>query len=329
MEQTERTRSDRYRQYSDYLRHKFGEKVYKLPINLPGSCPNRDGTLASGGCIFCDEQGAGFECLPNHLSVRRQIDENKEFFRRRFNAHKFICYFQAFSNTYLPLADFRKNLSEAAADPDVVGISVSTRPDCINEHYLEFMGELRRERSLEIDVELGLQTVNYHTLEKINRGHTLAEFVDAVLRIKKYDLAVCAHVILNLPWDEPLDVVENAKMLSALGIDYVKLHSLYIVRGTPLADMYERGEFSLISLDEYLERVIIFLEYIDPAIVIQRLVGKGPQGNLLFCNWNTSWWKIKYRLEELLAERDIRQGQKFNYLNGKALSRFSSCEQLI
>jgi len=309
----------RYRVYSEYLQEKFGEKVYKLPVNLPGTCPNRDGAVGTGGCIFCDEEGAGFECLPNAFSIAKQIEENKRFFKKRFNANKFIAYFQAFTNTYLGLEQFKANMSAAVQDPEIIGISISTRPDCINDQYLDFLGELQKEKSLDINIELGLQTVNYHTLEFVNRGHTLAEFIDAQLRIKKRGFESVAHLILNLPGDDILDVIENAKIISALGVNYVKLHSLYIVKGTKLGDMYEQGLIKLITLDEYIERVIAFMEYLDPAVVIQRLVGKGPQGNLYFCNWGTSWWKIKRRIEELLEERDTYQGKKFAYLNGKAL----------
>ncbi|MFZ5641057.1 MAG: TIGR01212 family radical SAM protein, partial [Bacillota bacterium] len=195
----------RYNEYSKYLVRKFGEKVYKLPVNLPGTCPNRDGTVGEGGCIFCDEEGAGFECLPNTLSVAEQIAENKAFFIRRFNARKFITYFQAFTNTYTFFEKFRENMLAAAAEPDIVGISISTRPDCINDRYLDFLADLRRDKGIDINIELGLQTANWHTLQKINRGHTLAEFVDAVLRIKKRGFEIVAHIILNLPWDDEAD----------------------------------------------------------------------------------------------------------------------------
>ncbi|MCL4439177.1 MAG: TIGR01212 family radical SAM protein [Firmicutes bacterium] len=315
-------KSTRYRQYSDHLTEKFGQKVYKLPVNLPGTCPNRNGTVGRGGCIFCDEEGAGFECLPNTMSVKQQIQKNREFFIRRFNAQKFIVYFQAFTNTYLSLEQFKENILAAADEDDVVGISVSTRPDCINDAYLDFLQELQARRGLDINIELGLQTVNYHALVKVNRGHTLAEFIDAVQRIQKRKFEICVHIILNLPWDNGLDVIENAKILSVLGVHYVKLHSLYVVKGTVLADMYQREEFRIIPLEEYIDRVVTFLEYLDPRIVIQRLVGKGPQDNQLFSNWNTSWWKIKQTIEKTLAERDTWQGKNFDYLNGKAL-RFS------
>jgi len=316
-----RTSISRYNIYSRHLINKFGQKVYKLPVNLPGSCPNRDGTLGYGGCIFCDEQGSGFDALPNNLSVTEQLRQNKEYFRRWFNANKYIAYFQSFTNTYLPLEQFAANINCAATEENIVGISVSTRPDCISEEYLDILCKAQAEKNMDINIELGLQTVNYHTLRKINRGHTLAEFIDAVLRIHRRQFEICTHLILNLPWDNMDDVIENAKLISALGIRYVKLHSLYIVRGTELGNMYERGKLDLITLEQYVRRVISFLEYLDPDIVIQRLVGKGPQNKVLFCNWDTSWWKIKQELERLLEVEDTWQGKKFNYLNGKALSR--------
>ncbi|MCL4440206.1 MAG: TIGR01212 family radical SAM protein [Firmicutes bacterium] len=309
----------RYNIYSEYLKKKYGGKVYKLPVNLPGTCPNRDGTLGYGGCIFCDEAGAGFQCLPNTMEIKKQIEENREYFKKRFNAQKFIVYFQAFTNTYLPLSAFMENIKNACLD-DVVGISVSTRPDCINDKYLDFLLELKEKSGLNIDIELGLQTVNYHTLEKINRGHSLAEFIDAVLRIHQRGFCICAHLILNLPWDGPVDVVENAKIISALGIRYVKLHSLYVVAGTRLGELYKRGEAPIPSMDQYVDSVVLFLEHLDPQIVIQRLVGKGPEENVLFSNWGSSWWKIKHTIESELAERDTRQGNRFNYLNGRALT---------
>ncbi|SHK57747.1 TIGR01212 family radical SAM protein [Desulforamulus aeronauticus] len=312
-------KSTRYRQYSDHLVKKFGQKVYKLPVNLPGTCPNRDGTVGKGGCIFCDEAGAGFECLPNTLDIQQQIEKNRDFFIKRFHAKKFIVYFQAFTNTYLPLEQFKENMVAAASQEDIVGISISTRPDCINDAYLDFLVELQKEYGLDINIELGLQTVNYHTLTRVNRGHTLAEFIDAVQRIKQRNFEICTHIILNLPWDNLLDVKENAKILSVLGIDYVKLHSLYVVKGTLLADMYERQEFKIISLEEYTNRMITFLEYLHPDIVVQRLVGKGPQEHQLFANWSTSWWKIKQSIENSLEEKDTWQGKKCDYMNGKAL----------
>lgn len=312
-------KASRYNVYSEHLIHKFGEKVYKLPVNLPGTCPNRDGRLGTGGCIYCDEQGAGFDALSNTLSIQEQIEQNRIFYQKRYKTKKFIVYFQSFTNTYLPFERFQENMRAALEGEDIVGISISTRPDCINDRYLDFLACLRSERPVEINIELGLQTVNYRSLLKVNRAHTLAEFIDAVYRVRTRGFAICAHLILNLPWDDMIDVIENAKILSALGVHYVKLHSLYVVKNTPLGEMYRRGEFQIIPLQEYVERVVIFLEYLDPAVVIQRLVGRGPFNQVLFSNWGISWWLVKQKIEERLEELDTFQGCRFDYLDGKAL----------
>ncbi|HZK57188.1 MAG TPA: TIGR01212 family radical SAM protein, partial [Clostridia bacterium] len=224
-----------YRTYSRYLIEKYGEKVYKLPINLPITCPNRDGKLGTGGCTFCAEGGTVFENLPDTDSVEQQIKGIREHIREKYKANKYIAYFQNFSNTYMPI-DVFKNYIKNAVMEDIVEIAISTRPDCIGEEHLEFLTDLRLEKGIEISFELGLQTVNYHTLNKINRGHTLGEFIDAVLTIKRYKFGICAHLILNLPWDNMDDVIENAKVVSALNIDQVKLHALYIMENTMMGE---------------------------------------------------------------------------------------------
>lgn len=309
---------DVYNVYSKYLKEKFGEKVYKLPISLPITCPNRDGCLGYGGCIFCGEEGGSFENLSNTLSVKEQVMKNKNYIGKRYNAQKFISYFQNFTNTYMPLDDFRKIVEESIVD-DVVGISISTRPDCICDRYLEYLYDLKSKYDIDITMEIGLQTVNYKTLKKINRGHTLAEFIDGVLRNKRYGIRTCAHLILNLPWDDIDDVVENAKVLSALGVEEVKLHSLYIVENTPMADIYRKGKIRLITKEEYEERVIIFLEYLHPDIIVQRIIGRAPVENTVFVNWNESWWKIRDEIVEKMVRRKTYQGIKCNYLDGMAL----------
>ncbi len=309
---------DVYNVYSKYLKERFGEKVYKLPISLPLTCPNRDGCVGTGGCIYCGEEGGSFENLSNTLSVKEQVEKNKDYIQRRYKANKFISYFQNFTNTYLPIDDFKRYVEESIVDR-VVGISISTRPDCINDEYLEYLDYIKKRYNLEITIELGLQTVNYHTLKKINRGHTLAEFLDAVIRNKRYGIRTCAHLILNLPWDDMDDTIENAKILSALGVEEVKLHGLYILDKTELGNMYKSGEISIISKEEYKERVIKFLEYLDEEIVVQRIIGRAPEENSLFVNWNESWWKIRDEIVSDMEKRQTRQGIKCDYLNGKAL----------
>jgi radical SAM protein (TIGR01212 family) len=310
-----------YNVYSDYLRQRYGVKVYKLPISLPVTCPNRDGTCGTSGCVFCGEIGAGYENLPASFTVSQQISTNKAHIAPKYKAEKFIPYFQNFSNTYLSPARLHDYVLEAC-QPDVAAIALATRPDCIHEEHLKLLKQIKEDKGIDIVIELGLQTVNYHSLIRIQRGHTLAEYLDCVLRIKRYGLEICTHLILNLPWDSMTDVVENAKVISAVGSDQVKLHALYIVKGTLMAEWYQRGEIELISQEEYVERVITFLEYLHPDIVVQRLIGRAPETNTLFTNWGTGWWKIKEAIESRMKERATWQGRLCNYLHGSAVRKF-------
>ncbi|MGV8146641.1 MAG: TIGR01212 family radical SAM protein [Alkaliphilus sp.] len=312
-----------YFAYSRHLKEKYGEKAYKLPINLPITCPNRDGNLGVGGCNFCGDVGAGFENLPNYYDVKKQLNENAQVIRKKYNVKKFIAYFQNYSNTYMKFEEFKRVIGQAIME-DIVEISISTRPDCISEKYLSFLSQIKEQHKIEISIELGLQTANYHALEKINRGHTLAEYIDAVFQINKYGFDICTHLILNLPWDTMIDVVENAKILSALRTHQVKLHALYILKGTEMGRMYTNEEFKMISVEEYKERVIVFLEHLSPNIAVQRLIGRAPRGKSLFVNWSMSWWKIRDEIHDTMWATDRFQGKKANYLNGKALNYLKS-----
>ena len=311
-----------YNTFSDYLKKRYGEKVYKLPVGLPVSCPNRDGTCGTRGCTFCGEIGAGYENLPAEMSVSEQLAANKAHIIPKYKAKKFIPYLQNFTNTYLPPEQLRAYVEEACAAEDIVAVYIATRPDCISDEYLALLADIRDRYGVDICVELGLQSVNYHSLQKINRGHTLGEFLDAVLRIRAYGLQSCAHLILNLPWDDMTDVIEAAKVLSALQVDQVKLHALYIVKGTKMAEQYEAGELQLLSCAEYQQRVIAFLEHLAPDIVLQRLIGRAPEANTLFSNWHTGWWKIRDTITKTMEENGQYQGRLCDYLNGKAVRKF-------
>ena len=315
------TKPKRYRAISAFLKEKYGEKVYKLPVALPLTCPNRDGSVGVGGCVFCGEIGAGYENLPASMTVREQLEKNIAHIAHKYKAYKYIPYYQNFSNTYLEPDRFRAYM-EAGCIDSTVGIAIATRPDCINDRYLEILQDIKEKYGVDIYLEYGLQSVNYHTLEKINRGHGMAEFIDAVLRTNRYGCSVCAHMIVNLPWDTMTDTIEGARILTALGVDQVKLHALYIVKNTLMAKWYEEKQFSLISADEYIERVIAFLQHLDKDIVLQRLVGRAPEENTLFTNWSMGWWRIQEEIERRLEERDVRQGDLCNYLNGSAVRKF-------
>ena len=249
------------------------------------------------------------------------MHKTKELICRKYKAKKFIAYFQNYTNTFMPLDHFKAYMHEAAKDQDIVEISISTRPDCIREDYLVVLNEIHDQYGVDINIELGLQTVNYHTLDQINRGHSLAEFLDAVMRIKKYPFTICTHIILNLPQDTMRDVIETAKILSALQIDIVKLHSLYIAKNTELARQYKEGLIEICSKEEYISRVATFIEYVSPDMVIERLFSRVPEENSDFSNWGTSWWKLQDELMQKMTDEDIYQGKKYNYLNGRALDK--------
>jgi radical SAM protein (TIGR01212 family) len=301
----------RYRKLSDYLKERYGERVQRIVIHGGFSCPNRDGTKSRGGCIYCDATGSGFTTLMR-LPIREQVMEMKKKYEKR-GIKKFIAYFQSFSNTYAPVEVLRERYEEALVDDSIVQLSVSTRPDLVSERVLDLFEEFKKR--VDVSVELGLQTANYRTLKKINRGHTLAEFVDAAVRVKRRGIELVVHVILNLPWDDMEDVVETAKILSALDVDGVKLHSLYVVERTKLAEMYKKGEIKICSLEEYIDRAITFLEYLSPNVVIHRLVADPPRKGTIFGNWGKSKIEIINMIEEELERRDTYQGKKFDYLN--------------
>ncbi|MGI5949101.1 TIGR01212 family radical SAM protein [Peptoniphilus sp.] len=292
-----------YRKYSDFLKEKFGEKVYKLPIKLDLTCPNRDGTCGYGGCIFCGEEGGSFE--NNYGSIKSQLLQNKELIKKKYKANKYISYFQNFTNTYMPIDDFKESVRESLIE-DVVGVSISTRPDCLGDEYLDFLEEINKDYF--VTVELGLQTSNYHSLKKLNRGHSLAEFIDACIRLKKRNINICAHIIIGLPWDDDLDIIETAKISNVLGVDEVKIHALYIVNGTKLGQMYKEGEIETISLEDYKRKVILFLRHLNNDIIVERIIGRAPEENSLFCNWDTSWWKIRDDIVKIMQENNYCQG---------------------
>lgn len=298
-----------YNKYSDYLKNKYGEKVYKLPVNLPLTCPNRDGTIGTCGCIFCAEEGAGFDLLSNKLSITEQIEKNAEYIGKNYGSRKFIAYFQNYCNTYMPLSTFKEMLYAVDME-NVVAVAISTRPDLITTDYLEASKKYCEETGRDICFEIGLQTVNYKTLKIINRGHGLGEFVRAARLIKDYGFELCVHMILNLPWDDDDDVVEGSKLLSALSVDCVKLHSLYIMENAPIAEMYKKGEIKLIDKNAYIKRVALFIKHLSPHIVIERLVSRAPREGSLFVNWGSSSFKVINEINEYLVLNKIKQGEE-------------------
>lgn len=297
-----------YYSYSTYLQEKYGTKVYKLPIKLNNiTCPNRDGKLGYGGCIFCSESGGSFENVSSTNSIRDQLRINKAYISEKYKANKFVAYFQNFTNTYMEDEIFFNYINQCKLE-DIVSISISTRPDSISESKLEFLESFQKDNAIDITIELGLQTVNYHILRKLNRGHGLSEFIDVMQRIKKHNLRSCVHIIIGLPWEDDLDIKETAKILNVLGVDEVKVHSLYIVKDTILANMYESGQIKPVEYEDFERRIILFLRHLDKNIVIQRLLGRVPEEDSVFCNWGKSWRKIHDEIITKMNYNRIVQG---------------------
>lgn len=303
-----------YRVYSEFLKEKYGKKVYKLPINLPVTCPNKK----TGGCSFCSEDGTGFEAMSSQTSVSEQLAYTMEKIARKYKAEAFIAYFQNYTNTYLPVSKFKEYVLDAAEFEGIVELSISTRPDCIHESYLQILSQVRQKYEKNITIELGLQTANYHTLSKIHRGHGLAEFISAVLAIHNYKFDICVHLIPNLPYDTMEDVIETAKIVSALPVSQVKLHSLYIAKETKMAEDYESERIQICTKEEYYERLSQFLIHLRSDIVIERLFSRIPEKDSLFSNWGASWWKCQEEFLSYMKEHDLYQGKMYQTL-GKLL----------
>jgi len=289
--------------------------VHRLVIDAGFTCPNR---LKNGPCIFCDPTGSGFNTLRG-LSIREQVLRQKEWASKKYGASKFIAYFQAFTNTYAPVDTLRERYSEALVDDSIVQLAISTRPDCVPEEVLNLLDEFRTR--VDVSVELGLQTINSKTLRILNRGHGVAEFVDAVLRAKEHGFEIVVHVIVDLPWDELEDVVDTAKTLSYLNVDGVKIHSLYVVEDSPLGNMFGEGKFQPVSLESFLDRIVAFLEHLSPSIVIHRLVSDPPKVGTLFARWGLSKTQLLSMIETELERRNTFQGAKFKPARGGHINR--------
>lgn len=286
--------------YSEFLRNIYGEKVYKIPVNTGGTCPNRDGTKGVGGCIFCSEVGAGFELPDSSVDISEQIRTNMAYIRKKYHANRFLIYFQNFTATYLPLETFRQYLLKAEQAENVVGVVISTRPDCLDGGHLELLDEVKQ-KGLDVFIELGLQSANDTTLKKINRGHSVSDYIRGAKLVKEHGFYLDTHLILNLPWDTDADIGTAAKLMNEVKTDSVKLHSLHIPYGTKLYDLYKAGEITVISKEEYFRRLYLFLKELNPDVAVQRLFSRAPKEDTAFCNWQTSWWKLEeeyYRFAE-------------------------------
>lgn len=292
----------------DYmLRERFGEKVYKLTLNGGMTCPNRDGTLGNGGCIFCSAGGSGDFAADAAQSITEQIEAQKALIRSRRPVETFIAYFQAYTNTYAPVDYLREIFTQAISHPDVAALSIGTRPDCLGDDVLDLLSELNTIKP--VWVELGLQTIHEDTARYIRRGYPLSCFEEAVQQLHRRDLEIIVHTILGLPGEDTGKILETISYLNGQPIQGIKMQLLHVLKNTDLAADYLAGKFQVLSQDEYLDLVIACLEHLSPDIVVHRVTGDGPKDLLIAPLWSGAKRTVLNELHHRMKERNTWQGK--------------------
>lgn len=292
-----------YIDYGSWIRQQFPFRVQKIAVDAGFTCPNRDGLVGTGGCTFCNNQTFNPSYCDHKKSVSQQLEEGKQFFARKYPDMKYLAYFQAFSNTYAPLPHLRQLYEEALAVEDVVGLVIGTRPDCLPDSLLDYLEELNQRTFL--IVEIGIESANNQTLQRINRGHTFECSRDAIERTHARGILTCGHVILGLPSEDREEILRQAPIISSLPLDILKLHQLQIIRGTKLADEYIEHPFHLFTPDEYIDLIINYLQQIRKDLVLERFVSQSPPELLIAPHWGLK----NYEFTNLLNKRmRLQQG---------------------
>lgn len=307
-----------YNDYGTWLRQRFPYKVQKISVDAGFTCPNRDGRLGTGGCIYCNNDSFNPSYCQREKSVKQQLVEGKEFFRRKYPEMRYMAYFQAFTNTYSTL-DHLKSLYEEALDvEDVVGLVIGTRPDCIDDTLLDYLTQLARQTM--VTLEYGIETANDDTLRLIRRGHDFQCVRDAVERTKGRGIVIGGHVILGLPGEDAEESVRQATIMSQLGLNVLKIHQMQIIRGTRLAQMYAENPFHLYSPEEYSELIVRYLEHLSEDMVVERFASQSPKEMLIAPKWGLK----NYELTNLIVNKMKREGRRQGSLfvsNSLAMSR--------
>ena len=304
----------RYYDLKSFFRNRFGCNVFKLPIDAGFTCPNRDGTVASGGCLYCDGRGSRLRQAGPLPSVTEQVRTGKAFYRDRRGAKKFIAYFQTFTNTYGPPEKLESLYEEALEEEDVVGLAVGTRPDCVPDPVINLLAGFARERH--VWVEYGLQSIHDRTLRFLNRGHGADAFLDALGRTAGKNIFVCVHIIVGLPGETEADILETARRIAALPVQGIKIHLLLALRGTPLGTLYERGEISLMTMSRYVDTVCNILEILPPEMTIQRLTADGYRDIYLAPEWGRNKMAVLNAIDRELERRNSFQGARYGAPEG-------------
>ena len=300
---------EHYNSFSKWIRERFPFRV-QISVDAGFSCPNRDGSISSGGCSFCDNRTFNPSYCNRTLSIGQQIRDGKAFFARKYPDMKYLAYFQAYSNTYADLDTIRRRYEEALACDGVVGLVVGTRPDCISDELLDYLERLNRQTFL--TVEYGIESTCDATLERINRGHTFECSRRAIAATHDRGIITGGHIIVGLPGESAADIIRQAGCISLTKLDILKIHQLQIIRGTRLAEEYAAKPFHVFSVDEYIRTIGEYIQHLRKDIVIERFVSQSPKGLLLAPDWGLKNYEFTNRLNNYLRERNIRQGSLFN-----------------
>lgn len=300
----------RYHSLNYFLREKFGEKVFKISLDGGFSCPNRDGKISNGGCLFCSERGSGDYAGDRELSITKQFNDIKEMMAHKWKSGKYIAYFQAYTNTYAPIDELRHKYEEALTQEDVVAIAIATRPDCLDDEVLDLLEEINNRVYLWI--ELGLQTSNDATSKKINRGYKLEVFEKAMKNLKERNIDVVVHDILGLPGETKEDMLNTIDYIANSGARGIKFHLLHLMKQTPMVKVYEKGELEFLSQEDYIDLITKGISMLPKEMVVHRLTGDAPRELLIGPMWSLRKWEVLNSIDKALEDNDLWQGKYFN-----------------
>ena len=305
----EKFKSKRYNDFSSFIRKKFNARVQKVSINAGFTCPNKDGTKGLGGCTYCNNNTFNPDYCKPIKSITLQIEEGIEFFSKKYKSQSYLAYFQAYTNTYAPLSQLKEMYQEALSHPEIIGLVIATRPDSIKDDVLDYLEGLSKKYFIKL--EFGLESTKDETLTLINRCQTHADAIDAFSRAKGRGLHLGAHLILGLPKESKSEMINHAKKISALPVNTLKIHHLQIVKHTMMAIQYKKDPnfFSFMELDEYIDLVIDFLEYLDPKIIIERFFSESPDKMLIYPRYGLKNFEVQHLVQRRLNERETYQGR--------------------
>lgn len=301
----------RYNDFPTHFRKMFHERVQKVSVDAGFTCPNRDGTKALNGCSYCNNKTFKPGYCRLEKSISEQLQQGVDFFSKKYHSMQFLAYFQAYSNTYADLQTLKERYEEALAHPKIIGLVLGTRPDCVNDEILDYLAELSTKYY--VMVEFGVESVNDETLKRINRGHLFAEAKWALEETARQNIHNCAHLILGLPGESRTDFLEQARVISQLPVENLKLHQLQIHRGTRMAVEFEKQpeDFQLFTADEYVDLVVDYLELLNPKIIVERFISQAPKDLLIAPRWGLKNFEFVAKVEKRLAERNTWQGKLF------------------